>query len=90
MSSPIRLVCFDLGRVLIRICDGWREACGAAGVEAPVAELSREQWAGLLELINRIEVGEGGIDESPNNWLQVMRGGTVREASAPGPGPGYR
>jgi FMN phosphatase YigB (HAD superfamily) len=63
MSSPIRLVCFDLGRVLIRICDGWREACGAAGVEAPAAELTREQWAGLLNLINRIEVGEGGIDE---------------------------
>ena len=63
MSSQIRLVCFDLGRVLIRICDGWREACGVAGVEAPAAELSREQWAGLLKLINRIEVGEGGIDD---------------------------
>ena len=62
MADAIRLVCFDLGRVLIRICDGWREACGVAGVEAPVSELTREQWAGLLQLIDRIEVGEDGID----------------------------
>lgn len=31
----IRLVCFDLGRVLIRICDGWPEACARAGVPSP-------------------------------------------------------
>ncbi len=31
-SSPIRLVCFDLGGVVIRICQSWNEACAAAGV----------------------------------------------------------
>jgi FMN phosphatase YigB (HAD superfamily) len=32
LSSPIRLVCFDLGGVLLRICRSWDEACGRAGV----------------------------------------------------------
>jgi FMN phosphatase YigB (HAD superfamily) len=31
----IELVCFDLGRVLIRICNNWREACGLAGIPIP-------------------------------------------------------
>ena len=59
-------MCFDLGRVLIRVCDGWRQACEAAGLAPPARELSAEQWTGLLKMIDRIEVGEGGeagIDE---------------------------
>ncbi|HEX8524510.1 MAG TPA: HAD-IA family hydrolase [Tepidisphaeraceae bacterium] len=31
----IHLVCFDLGRVLIRICNDWKHACQVAGVAAP-------------------------------------------------------
>jgi FMN phosphatase YigB (HAD superfamily) len=31
----IELVCFDMGRVLIRICNNWREACGVAGITIP-------------------------------------------------------
>lgn len=34
-TSPIQLVIFDLGRVLIRICDHWQEACNLAGVQSP-------------------------------------------------------
>lgn len=29
---PIRMVCFDAGGVLVRICRSWREGCEAAGV----------------------------------------------------------
>jgi putative hydrolase of the HAD superfamily len=37
MTSPkIQLVCFDLGRVLIDICDGFREAAGRSGCVAPL------------------------------------------------------
>lgn len=32
---PIQLVVFDLGRVLLRICDGYEHACRLAGVELP-------------------------------------------------------
>jgi len=34
-STQPELVVFDLGRVLIRICDGWRHACETVGVPAP-------------------------------------------------------
>lgn len=37
-ASPVRLVVFDLGGVLIRICRSWQEACLRAGV--PV----RPEW----------------------------------------------
>jgi FMN phosphatase YigB (HAD superfamily) len=32
-ASPVRMVCFDAGGVLVRICRSWREGCAAAGVE---------------------------------------------------------
>jgi len=31
-ASPIKLVCFDLGGVLVRICRSWPEGCAAAGL----------------------------------------------------------
>jgi len=31
-TSPIRLVCFDLGGVLLRICRSWEEGCARAGI----------------------------------------------------------
>jgi glucose-1-phosphatase len=33
VAGAVRLVCFDLGGVLVRIRHGWREACEAAGIE---------------------------------------------------------
>ena len=41
-ALPI-LVIFDLGRVLIRICDGWAHACEVAGVRAPRLDLPLEE-----------------------------------------------
>lgn len=35
MSHGIELVCFDLGRVLVRICSDWRHACEVAGISLP-------------------------------------------------------
>lgn len=43
-SSPIRLVCFDLGGVIIRICRTWAEGCAAAGL--PVRE--PERWRSTM------------------------------------------
>jgi len=31
-QQPVRLVCFDLGGVIVRICRTWEEACAAAGL----------------------------------------------------------
>lgn len=35
-EQPVRLVCFDLGGVLVRICRSWEEGCRAAGVDLRV------------------------------------------------------
>lgn len=32
-GEPVRMVCFDAGGVLVRICRSWAEGCVAAGVE---------------------------------------------------------
>ena len=34
-ATGIELVCFDLGRVLIPICDSWEQACRLTGVPMP-------------------------------------------------------
>ena len=55
----IRLVVFDLGRVLVRICDNWAEACACAGI----SDANSNDLAGLIqlrELALRQEVGKLG------------------------------
>lgn len=58
MNQPgIKLVCLDLGRVLIRICDSWQEACRLADV--PFVEFKSDGAAlkEFYELVHRYEVG---------------------------------
>jgi HAD superfamily hydrolase (TIGR01509 family) len=55
--SRQQLVVFDLGRVLIRICDSWRHACERAGIAVPTSELDSTADAALLELVKLSEVG---------------------------------
>lgn len=57
-----RLVVFDLGRVLVRICDGWRHAFAVAGVPLPNGDIDAAVKARLLEGVCRIEVGDGDVD----------------------------
>lgn len=55
----ISLVVFDLGRVLIRLCDGWEHACAVAGVDVPqgLGELSAEQLARAEALAAQVDTG---------------------------------
>jgi glucose-1-phosphatase len=59
----IQLVCFDLGRVLMRICNGWRHACDVAGVTAPAGEPDAAALAALDVAVCRSELGEIDLDE---------------------------
>lgn len=61
--SGIRMVIFDLGGVVIRICRDWREACGRAGV--PVREPERfAEFAGERRaLVDRYQSGRMATDE---------------------------
>jgi len=49
--SDVKLVVFDLGRVLIRICDNWRHACEVARMSSPVAEMDTAAKAAMRELV---------------------------------------
>ena len=42
-DSTVRLVCFDLGGVVVRICRSWPEACDAAGLEVRTCSCLNEQ-----------------------------------------------
>jgi HAD superfamily hydrolase (TIGR01509 family) len=59
-KTSVRLVCFDLGGVLVRIARGWQDACGRAGVTLP--HTSEAAWAKHHDLMLRYETGD--IDEA--------------------------
>lgn len=56
-DSPIQLICFDLGGVLIRLCDGWDHACELAGV-TPSKPFTDKDEREVIKLVHREEVGE--------------------------------
>jgi len=60
---PIRLICFDLGRVLVRICDTWAHACERTGVPAPPTPLPDDTYNKVRELVHAHEVGSLPHDE---------------------------
>lgn len=64
----VRLVCFDLGGVVIRICRSWPEGCKAAGMELrgdPSRMPHAEHWESL-----GAQLGSGKID--PQTWSDRM------------------
>lgn len=56
--NSLELICFDLGRVLIRVRSSWAEACAAAGVPVPAALDDPATRAVLADLRQRAEIGE--------------------------------
>jgi putative hydrolase of the HAD superfamily len=54
----IRLVCFDLGRVLVRICDTWAHACELAGVPVPRMPLPDDVLRQVRQLVHAHEIGQ--------------------------------
>lgn len=61
-TPGVRLVVFDLGRVLIRICDDWSHACRCAGVHIDVSPLLLNA-AKFKQLSNAIEVGQISFEQ---------------------------
>ena len=63
MPPPIHLVVFDLGRVLVRICDGWQHACEVAGLRGALkGQFPDEAYAELHAAMCSHEVGEIDLD----------------------------
>lgn len=55
--TPVRLVCFDLGGVLVRICRGWAEACERAGVPVRLDADHADTWRRIHVALSDYEVG---------------------------------
>ena len=49
LDAPL-LACFDLGRVLIGLCDNWQHGCRLAGVPVP-PDLDEAQRAALHQAV---------------------------------------
>lgn len=65
-SGAIRIVCLDLGGVLIRICRSWEEGCAAARLNIASRRSARPQdagWYAPLEIIKLYQTGRIGCDE---------------------------
>lgn len=59
MSQPkIELVCFDLGRVLMRITDDWSKAAALAGVTLPPGMLDEKTLQTIAEIGSRYDTGK--------------------------------
>src|SRR6185437_12736623 len=59
-DERIRLVVFDLGRVLVRICNNWIHACSTVGLK--VREVGPGDYSRLRQLVHQIEVQEVDFD----------------------------
>src|SRR4051794_23510976 len=60
MPDEIQLVLFDLGRVLIQLCDDWKHACRVAGVVLPecLTEPDEASHARAHAVIERYDTGQ--------------------------------
>src|SRR5688500_4639486 len=61
-TSPIRLVCLDIGGVLVRICSGWAEACRIAKIDLGPDVYDAALFKRIVEASHRLE--HGHIDEA--------------------------
>jgi len=61
--SDIQLVVFDLGRVLVRICDDLAQACALVGVDVPRERLTPDVLLKLRDVAHRAEVGGLNADQ---------------------------
>lgn len=63
VNGQVRLVCFDLGGVVVRICRSWQEGCIAAGLPVRADLSSDEMKARRRALSDRYQAGLLGCDE---------------------------
>jgi putative hydrolase of the HAD superfamily len=89
----IRLVIFDLGRVLIRICDDWRHACRNVGIAVNERELSADAQARAADIIRRFDCGLIDVKQfareiGPVRGLTAQQVLALNDAYLLGPYPG--
>lgn len=55
--GPVRIVCFDLGGVLVRICRSWEEACARAGIDVREGYRDSAHEGDRRRIVELYEVG---------------------------------
>jgi len=73
-ASDIRVVCFDLGGVVVRIPQSWDEACAAAGLAAHAAAEEPELRSALERLSNSYQLGRISHEEFVRSSSQATGG----------------
>jgi FMN phosphatase YigB (HAD superfamily) len=57
MTGAIRLVCFDVGGVVVRICRSWAEGCAAAGIADRNPSLWEQAAPARRAVIHEYQIG---------------------------------
>lgn len=69
---PIELVCFDLGGVLIRLCDGWEDARLRAGIRDCQPKTNFHQHPLFAQVNHQFERGEIDQTEYTDQLAQLI------------------
>jgi len=57
MPTPIRLLCFDLGGVLVRLSKNWQDVCSRAQIPFP-NPADQHHWQAHVSLLRQLELGQ--------------------------------
>lgn len=78
MAHDIQLVCFDIGRVLLRICDNWQHACRIAGVKIPADAATGPPPPQVEDLIQRYDTGRIDLERFARE-IEALGGFTAQD-----------
>ena len=73
-ASDIRLVCFDLGGVLIRICRTWEEGCARAGLPIRAANQRQATAQRRHDLVVAYQTGRIDCDTFARSVSEMLEG----------------
>lgn len=74
MSGRVRIVVFDWGGVILRICRSWREGCGRAGLEVREGSDDERLAAERRRIAQAYQIGSIGCDDFCASLSDTMDG----------------
>ena len=91
--DEVRLIVFDIGQVLIRVCDGWRDACARVGISPSAFEPNKQLDERMAEIVHRWDSGLIDIDQwaseiAPLRGISATDVIRIHDAYLLGPFPG--
>jgi len=73
-ATSIRLVCLDLGGVIIRICRSWAEGCAAAGLDVRAADKRPKTEAARRQVVVDYQTGRIDCDTFARRLSDILEG----------------